>query len=212
MKARLLWVSWVILCMGCSDLLGEDETDVSTGPITVNVDIDDAVPIGTLTPAQHTVVCDALDTAIEGGVPRAEMCDVAGLLAAAGRSMEGLEAARTACEDVVEPCRLAVRVGGNIDAPDLPLECALFRGDTAGCERTVAELEVCLGHLATATASSINALSCGSLSAEGLAEAGSTVVGESVPDDPSCVALAADCPGVFGRGAAAPDAGMTPPG
>ena len=212
MSARLFWSLSLLLSLGCSELLGTETPDAGTGPITVTLDLDDDVAIGTLTPAQHGAVCDALNEAIEGGIPQAEMCDVGGLLAAAGKSMEGLTAARAACDDVVEPCRLAVRLGGRFDTPDLPLECALFRGETGMCETVVADLEVCLGHLATATAASINSLSCASLSAEGLAEAGSTVVGESVPDDPSCVRLAAECPGVFGRGEADQDAGSPPPG
>ena len=210
MSMRLVWSALLVLSLGCSALFEEEAVDAGVGPITVSLDIDDDVAIGTLTPAQHEAVCEALDDAIEAGVPQAEMCDVGGLLAAAGKSMEGLDAARVACDDVVEPCRLAVRLGGSFDTPDLPLECALFRGDTGMCNSTVGELEVCLGHLATATASSISALSCASLSAEGLAEAGSTVVGESVPDDPSCARLAAECPGVFGSGEGGPDAGPPP--
>ncbi len=212
LSMRWMWCLVLVVFMGCSELLGEDEVDAGTGPVSVSLDIDDDVVIGTLTATQHGSVCDALNDAVEGGVPQTEMCDIAGLLAAAGRSMDGLDAARTACDDVVAPCRLASRLGGTFDTPDLPLECALFRGDTSMCDRTVAELEVCLGHLATATASSINALSCASLSAEGLAEAGSTVMGESVPDDPTCVSLAAACPGIFGAGEGGVDAGVAPPG
>jgi len=206
MRVLMILLPALALCASCSDLLGEDEP-AAPGPVHVQLDIADDVTVGALTPAQRTETCDALNVAIEQGVPKAELCDIAGLLSAAGKSMEGLDAARAACDEVVDPCRLAARVGASFDTPPLPLECALFRGDTAACESTVADLKICLDHLATATATSLIALSCATLTADGLAEAGETVVGEGVPDDPTCARVAAECPGLFGAGDAPADAG-----
>ena len=74
MSTRLIWSALLVVSLGCSALFEEEAVDAGVGPITVSLDIDDDVAIGTLTPAQHDAVCDALDDADGQTVPRPHYC------------------------------------------------------------------------------------------------------------------------------------------
>ena len=101
-------------------------------------------------------------------------------------------------------CRMGAAVGAAAmdQIPPIEAECGLFRGETSECEVETQTLLECLTDLAVATASSLGALSCDTLSLEGLADSVSVKIdSSSLPmDSPVCLQVQMTCPGIFGGG------------
>ncbi len=206
-----------LLAGGCDEakkaaeeaLGGED-----AGPVDVRLPIADDAPVSSLTAEQKTAMCGAVADAVQRAVPATDKCDVAGLLGSASAAMEGLDAVRDRCADIVDPCQAAAAVGGAAEdeIPAIPTgDCALFGGDLSACATTAATLRTCLNDVAQVAVGSLRAVSCETLSLEGLADSGRIAVGDEAPMTEACVQVQQECPGVFTAGGAS-DAGAADAG
>jgi hypothetical protein len=206
-----------LLASGCDeakkaaeDALGGEDA----GPVDVQLPVEDDAPVSALTDAQKAEMCGAVAEAVRRAVPATDKCDVAGLLGAASAANRGIEAVRTRCGDIVDPCRAAAAVGGAAEdeIPEIPTgDCALFAGDTSACATTAATLRTCLNDVAQVAVDSLRAVSCETLTLEGLADTGRIAVGDEAPSTEACVQVQQECPGVFTAGGAA-DAGAADAG
>ncbi len=202
----------ILLALGCDDnpldelLAGED-----AGPVEVVLgdDIQDEEEIKDLDEGEKEEICRAAMEAINDGVPPADKCELAGLLAGLSSVSDGIEAVKSRCEDSLDPCVTAARTGATA-APDVPMdECNLFKGDTSTCTLKVETLRICLQQMAVLSVEALRAFSCQSISPDDLLDSTWDALGSSVPDSTECGELKLNCPGVFesGEGSGDPDAG-----
>ncbi len=174
------------------------------GPVAVNVD-SDAGTIGDIPAPDKTAICDTMANSVNDGVSLSDKCDLAGILASATAAKDGLDAVRSRCQTAVDTCRTGAATGGaaaESAVPKIALKgCALFKGDTATCDKPITLLETCLTDMAKAAAVTVASFACETLTIDG-ALAGVDDLGSAVPDTPACAELGAACPGIFHAGAA----------